>query len=126
DAVRGDLVGERVDLRELAHLELAALHAHQPAAQLGRPAEAHDDRGRRREHLGFEAESIAHRTQSLLETMRGSAVAVKGTPEGEDESDRGLWVHASIVPEKHERPGGNPGVRYRQDQLTKKLGILGS
>src|SRR5262249_52456306 len=81
--------------------------AHQSAAQLGRPAEAHDDRGRRRECLGLEAEPIAHRAQPLLEAMRGGPVAVERAAEREDESDRGLRVHTGIIaPQRYLRPRG--------------------
>ena len=85
--MRRDLVGERVELRELAHVELAAFDAQHAGAQLGRPTEAHDDRGRRREQLGLEPEPIAARAQAVFEPMCGRAVAMERPAERQDEAD---------------------------------------
>ena len=112
-----DIFGELVDQLELAHVELARVDPHHPGLELGRPAEAHDDRGRRREQLGLEPESLAAVHQALLEPVRGCPVAVKGTAEGEHEPDGRLVIrtHESILARsgasdapgrKHERPGG--------------------
>jgi hypothetical protein len=74
------------------HIELATFDAHHPRAQLGRPSEAHDDRGRRREGLGFEPEALAGDVQGVLELVRGSAVAVQCASEDEHESDRRFLI----------------------------------
>jgi hypothetical protein len=96
DAMFDDVVGEAVDVRELAHIELASFDAHHPRAQLGRPAETEDERGRRGEHFGFEREAIADVLQAFFEAMRRRAVTMKRASEREHEADgRLVDRHAS-------------------------------
>jgi hypothetical protein len=93
DLAGDNIVGESVDRRELAHVELATLDAHQPGLELDRLAEAHDDGGRGGEHLGLDAKLAADAKQGLLEAMGRRAVAVEGPAERHDEADGGV-VHA--------------------------------
>jgi hypothetical protein len=90
---------------------------------------AHQDRRRRGEHLGGQAEPPAALQQRLFQPVRRRTVAVQRPPQAEHERDRvGLpgrldrrHRHGATIPrpEKHERPGGNPGARFQIDQLTR-------
>jgi len=88
----GDVFGELIDQRELAHIELAGFDSHHPGLELGRPAKAHDDGGRRGEQLGVEAEPVATVLEPLLQAMRGCSVAMQRSAQGQHEANGGL-VH---------------------------------
>ena len=111
-------IRERVDPRELAHVELAPFDAHHPRAELGRSTEARDDRGRRGEHLGFEPESIATRTQPVLESMRRRAVPVQRAAERQHEPDRRLVHPDATITAWYAAPATQPRKRTNARAAT--------